>query len=691
MGVTRRELARGALAGGAALAVGRTATAAATGGQPKFGAFGLDLTAMDHAVAPGDDFHRYVSGAWMKTAVIPPDRAAWGIYSPTGEVIEARTRDIMLTAAASGSPDGKRIADYYAALADEAGLERAGVAPLKAELARVAAIQTKGDLARALARLSWAQMPNPNGSPPPNASPITAGVSPDPKQPTRYAANLSQGGNGLPERDYYFKDTPANLATRQAYKAHLAQLFKLGGFDEPDARAARVYALEERIARGHRAAADNREAEKRYNPFTRADFAAKAPGLDWDAYFTGAGFEREAVVIVSQPEAIAAAAAAAGEVPLADWRDYLAFRALRNFAPVGPKAFREAAFDYNGRALSGIPQMPAAWRSAVGYTDQALGQAVGVIYLQRHFPAPARAKVTEMTGNLKLAMGERIKGLAWMSPATKSRALAKLARLKVEVGGPEPSRDYSSLTIKPGEAFANLLAAEDFNRRTAVGRLGKPVDRSVWSMNPQTINAQSNPPLGKVMFPAGFLEPPHFDIHADAAVNYGAIGYVIGHEISHQFDDQGSKYDETGALNDWWSPDDLKRFQAATSALAAQYDAYEPLPGLHINGRLTLGENIGDLAGLAISRDAYLKSLGGKPAPVLGGLTGDQRFFLAFAQMERSISRENALRRQVLTDPHSPNEWRTAESRNVDAWYAAFDVKPGQKMYLAPEARVRVW
>ncbi len=694
MGVTRRDLARGALAGGAALAAGGPAlraAAAAPAGKPRFGAFGLDLTAMDPTVAPGDDFHRYASVTWMKSAVIPSDRAAWGIYSPTGETIEKRTRDIMLTAAQTKSPDGKRIVDYYAACADEAGMERAGTAPLKAELARVAAIQSRGDLAHALARLSWAQMPNPNGSPPPNASPITAGVSPDPKQPTRYAANLSQGGNGLPERDYYFKDTAANQAVRQAYKAHLVKLFTLAGFDDPDGRATRVYALEERIARGHRPAADNREAEKRYNPFTRADFAAKAPGLDWDAYFAGAGFEREAMVIVGQPEAIAAAAAAAGEVPLADWRDYLAARALRNFAPVGPKAFREASFDYNGPALSGVPQMPAAWRSAVGYTDQALGQAVGVIYLQRHFPAPARAKVTEMTGNLKLAMGERIKGLAWMSPATKSRALAKLARLKVEVGGPEPSRDYSSLTVRPGEAFANLLAAEDFNRRRAVGKLGRPVDRSEWSMNPQTINAQSNPPLGKVMFPAGFLEPPHFDIHADPAVNYGAIGYVIGHEISHQFDDQGSKYDETGALNDWWTPDDLKRFKAATDALAAQYDAYEPLPGLHINGRLTLGENIGDLAGLAISRDAYLKSLGGRPAPVVGGLTGDQRFFLGFAQMERSISRENAIRRQVLTDPHSPNEWRTAEARNLDAWYAAFDVKPGQKMYLPPEGRVRVW
>jgi putative endopeptidase len=665
--------------------------AATTGGKPRFGAFGLDLNAMDHAVAPGDDFQRYASGTWMKTAAIPADRSAWGVYSPTGETIEGRTRNIMETAAASDGPDGRRIADYYAALVDEAGLERAGVAPLKPELARVAAIQTKADLARALARLSWGQMPNPNGANPPPPSPVNAGVAVDSKQPTRYVANISQGGIGLPERDYYFKDTPSNLAVRKAYKAHAAKLFALAGFDDAEGRAGRVYALEERIAKGHRTAAASREADKRYNPFARADFAARAPGLDWDAWFAAAGFEREAVVIVGQPEAIAAAAAAADEVPLADWRDYLALRAIRNFAGVGPKAFRDEDFDYNGRVLRGVPQAPPAWRSAVTATDQALGQAVGVIYLQRHFPPAARAQVAAMAGNLKVALGERIKGLTWMGPATKSRALAKLARLKIEVGGQEVPRDYSTLTVKPGAAFENLLAAEDFNHRRALGKLGKPVDRGEWSMNPQTVNAQSNPPLGKVMFPAGYLEPPHFDARADAAVNYGAIGSVIGHEISHQFDDQGSKYDETGALNDWWSPEDLKRFKVATDALVAQYDVYEPLPGLHINGRLTLGENIGDLAGLAIARDAYLKSLNGKPGPVLDGLTADQRFFLSFAQGWRSIPRENALRQQVLTDPHSPSEWRVAEVRNIDAWYAAFDVKPGQKMYLAPGARVRVW
>jgi putative endopeptidase len=424
---------------------------------------------------------------------------------------------------------------------------------------------------------------------------------------------------------------------------------------------------------------------------SRAELAAKAPGLDWDAYLQAAGIDGQPIYIVAQPSSIAACAALARDVALADWRDYLAFRAIRNFAPCGPRAFRQEDFDFNGKVLAGTPKMPEAWKQAVAQTDRALGQAVGEIYLARHFPPASRAQVTEMTRQLKLAMGRRIQGLDWMTPATKARALAKLANLRVEVGGQTPPRDYSRLEVKPGEAFENLRRTQAFTHARVTARLGRPVDRGDWSMNPQTINAQSNSTLVKVMFPAGYLQPPNFDPAADAAVNYGAIGRVIGHEISHQFDDQGSKYDETGALNDWWAPQDLARFKTATSALAAQYDGYEPLPGLHINGRLTLGENIGDLAGLAIALDAYHASLGGKPAPVLAGLTGDQRYFLSFAQTHRSLQRENALRAQLISDPHSPNEWRAAEVRNMDAWYAEFDVKPGQKMYLPPEGRVRVW
>jgi len=688
MAFTRRAFGAAILAA-PLIAQAPAALAAAMKPKPKLGEFGLDLAAMDHSVAPGDDFFRYVNGGWLKANTIPADRSSFG--GDLADNTQARTRAIMESAGALGTANGRKIADYYSAWTDEAALERRGTEPLKPELAKVAAISTPADLARSLARLSWGDLANPNGAGRPEPTPIVAGVSVDVKQPTRYVATLGQGGICMPDRDYYLVDAPANVAIRQAYQAHLAKMFALAGFDDPEGRARRVYALEERIAKGHRSREASRQAEKRYNPFARADFAAKAQGLDWDAYLKAAGLDGESVFIVAAPESLAASAAAAGDVPLADWRDYLAFRAIRNFAPCGPAAFRAEDFDYNGHVLSGTPQQPAPWKQAVVQTDRALGQAVGQVYLERHFPPASRAMVTDMTRNLKLAMGQRIKGLTWMTPATKARALAKLQNLHIEVGGQTPPRDYASLEVRPGEAFENLLRAQDFTRRRVLARLGRPVDRGEWSMNPQTINAQSNSTLVKVMFPAGYLQPPNFDPAADPAVNYGAIGRVIGHEISHQFDDQGSKFDETGALNNWWAPEDLARFQKATAALASQYDGYEPLPGLHINGRLTLGENIGDLAGLAISLDAYHASLGGKPAPVLAGLSGDQRFFLSFAQTHRSLQRENALRQQLISDPHSPNEWRSAEVRNMDAWYAEFGVKPGQKMYLPPEGRVRVW
>jgi len=668
-----------------------SALAAVTKAKTEYGEFGIDLTAIDPLVAPGDDFFRHVNGTWLKTATIPPDRSSWGAGARITENTQARTRAIMESAGSLGTANGRKIADYYAAWVDEAGLERRGTEPLKAELARVAAVATPADLARELAMLSWAALPNPNGSQPLPQSPIACGVAVDIKQPDRYISGMTQGGIGLPDRDYYLIDRPANATARQAYKAHMAKMFALAGFDDAEGRATRVYALEERIARGHRSRVANRQAEARYNPFTRADFAARAPGVDWDAYLKAAGLDGQSVWIVNQPEATAAAAAAAAAVPLDEWRDYLAFRAIRNFAPIGPRAFREEDFDYNGRALSGTPEMPVAWKTAVVQTDRAMGQAVGEIYLQRHFPETSRAQILDMTRNLKVAMANRIKALDWMSPQTKARALAKLANLRVEVGGQQPPRDYSKLQVVAGDGFGNLRRAQAFERDRMLGMLGRPVDRREWSMNPQTINAVSNAVLIKVMFPAGYLQAPNFDPHADPAVNYGAIGRVIGHEISHQFDDQGAKFDEKGALANWWTPEDLAKFYAAGSGLAAQYDQYEPLPGARISGRLTLGENIGDLAGLCMAYDAYRASLRGRPAPVLGGLTGDQRFFMSFAQTNRSLQRENALRQQLLTDPHSPNEWRTAEVRNVDAWYAAFGVKPGQKMYLPPDRRIRVW
>ncbi|OHB29245.1 MAG: hypothetical protein A2790_12765 [Phenylobacterium sp. RIFCSPHIGHO2_01_FULL_69_31] len=687
MAFTRRAFGAGLMA---APLLGPASLAAPPKGQTAYGDFGLDLAAMDPAVAPGDDFYRHANGAWIRSAMIPQDRAIWGANAQINDTTQARSRAIMESAGALGTANGRKIADYYGAWIDAARLERLGTGPLKPELARLAAIAAPADLARELALLSWAALPNPNGASPLPQSPVTSGVGIDIMRPDRYIAGLTQGGIGLPDRDYYFVDRPANLKVRQAYQAHLARLFALAGFDDAEGRAARVYALEERIARGHRTRVANREAEKRYNAFTRADFAAQAPGLDWDAYLKAAGLEAQPILIVNQPEAIAAAAAAANEVPLDDWRDYLSVRAIRNFAPVGPRAFREEDFAYT-RALTGTPEMPALWKTAVIQTDRALGHAVGEIYLQRHFPASSRAQIAEMTRNLKRAMAVRIERLDWMTAPTKGRALAKLQRLRIEIGGQQPLRDYSGLQVTAGDGFGNLLRAQSFERARMLGKLGRLVDRSEWSMNPQSVNAVSNAALVKVMFPAGYLQPPNFDPNADPAVNYGAIGRVIGHEISHQFDDQGAKFDETGALNNWWSAEDLAKFRTVGAGLVAQYSQYEPLPGLHINGLLTVGENIGDLAGLALAYDAYRASLRGKPAPVLAGLTGDQRFFLSFAQVLRSVQREDALRQQILTDPHAPNEWRAAQVRNLDAWYAAFDVKPEQKAYLPPDRRIQVW
>jgi putative endopeptidase len=691
MTVTRRSVAIGALFGTTALAAGGRALAAAAKGKPYAGTFGIDLAAMDRSVAPGDDFYRYVNGTWLKTHQIPSDMARFAEFGRLADVNAGRTRKILETAAKTPrSPEEKKIGDFYASLVDEAGREAAGAKPLRPDLDRIAAIASPAELARGIAMVTrqWLR-PLPGGGAPLPPAPINTGVSVDIKNPTRYLPSMSQGGLGLPDRDYFFE--PGFAKQREAYRAHLAAMFSLAGLSNPVGRATRTYALEERLAKAHWTRAEQRDPEKTYNLYRRGELAAKFPGLDWEAFLTEAGFGGAGEVLISQPPAIAAAAAAAREVPLEDWKDYLAYRAIRNFAPFGPKAFRDENFAFEDRTLAGTPEMPAVWKQAAEATDRALGQAVGKIYLKQYFPPAQKAKVQAMVGEIKAAMGRRLTALTWMSPGTKARALKKLAAVHVEVGAQEPPRDYSGLSVVRGDAYGNVLRAAAFEHARSLKRLGKPVDRSEWSMVAHTVNAQANPVLVKIMFPAGIMQGLFFQPDADPAVNYGAIGVVMGHELSHVFDDQGSKFDERGALNNWWTPEDYKRFSAATDALAAQYSTYEPLPGAHINGKLTNGENIADLAGLTLALDAYHASLGGKPAPVLGGLTGDQRFFMAFAQVYRTLQREDFLRRQLSTDPHSPGEWRAAEVRNMDRWYEVFGVKPGQKMYLPPEQRVRIW
>ena len=675
------------------IAIGGLVAVLSVGAGAKVGDFGLDLAAMDRSVAPGDDFFRYVNGSWLKNTRIPEDVARFAEFGRLADVNAERNHSILEKAAsAPATPDARKVGDFYASLVDDKAREADGISALKPELDRINAIATPADLARAVAQVSrdWLR-PLPGGAAPLPPAPINVAVAVDIKNPTRYLVGLGQGGLGLPDRDYFIVDDPAFVKARDAYRKHLVNMLRLAGVPDPPTHAARVYALEERLAKGHWTRAEQRDPEKTYNLMTRADLESKAPGLDWTTFLDAAGFASVPQVLVAQPSAIAAAALAARDVPLQDWKDYLAYRTIRAFAPFGPHAFVLEHFDFESRTLAGTPQMPEAWKTAAAQTDQAIGQAVGAIYLTEYFPPAARAKVEQMTGEIKTAMGRRIEALAWMAPETKARALKKLAAVQVQIGAQTPPKDYSELRVVRGHPFENALAAARFDYARSVAKLGTPVTRHEWAMLAHTVNAQANAVLVKIMFPAGIMQGLFFDADADPAVNYGAIGVVMGHELSHVFDDQGSKFDEHGALNNWWTDADRKQFTAAAEALAAQYDRYDPLPGVHINGHLTLGENIGDLAGLSLALDAYHASLGSRPAPLLGGFTGDQRFFMAYAQVYRTLQRDSFLRQQLATDPHSPGEWRAAEVRNVDAWYAAFDVKPGAKMYLPPEQRVKVW
>ncbi|CAN5908048.1 M13 family metallopeptidase [soil metagenome] len=672
-----------------AVAVLLVAGAASAAGKPEFGEVGIDTAGMDKTVTPGDDFYAYMNGGWMKTATIPADRSNYGDVARLREQSLARVRGIV---EAGGAADAKKFGDFYASFMDEAAIEKAGITPLKADLAMIAAVKTPQDLARTMAALERKQRPFGYGSPQPSF-PVYPYVGQDAKDPTKASSELVQGGLGLPDRDYYLTDDPKFAAARAAYKTYLTDIFTLAGREGGAARADRIIAFETALAKVHWTRVESRDADKTYNPMSPAQLAAAAPGFDWKTYLDGAGFGARPVLIVNQPSAITGFARLAAETPMEVWRDYLASRLINDAAPLLPTAFVEADFAFHGKALTGTPELNARWKRGVGATNLAMGDAVGKAYAAQYFPPEAKAKIEDLVGEVKAAFARRIDGLDWMAPQTKVRAKVKLANLRVEVGYPETWRDYSALTVVRGDAFGNSQRAAEFEYARNLTDLGKPVDRAQWwlTLTPQTVNAFNAGSLNKLAFPAGFLSPPWFDPAADPAVNYGAIGSVIGHEISHSFDDQGSKLDEQGRLITWWTPEDLKAFEASTGKLAAQYDAYQALPDLHLNGRLTLGENVGDLGGVAAALDAYHASLGGKPAPVIGGLTGDQRFFMAFAQSYRTLMREPFLRQIIATDPHSPGQFRAYEVRNFDAWYTAFDVKPGQKLYLAPADRVRIW
>jgi predicted metalloendopeptidase len=655
---------------------------------------GLDLAGMDRSVAPGDDFFAYANGAWSKTAEIPADRAGWGVFAQLAEEAAQRTKGLLEVASDSSAPAGsapRKAGDFYASFMDEAGIEAKGLTPLRPALARIAAIKDKKSLARLLGEDLRADVDPLNNADYRTTHLFGLWVAPALDAPERNAPYLLQGGLGLPDREYYVARTPRMVEIRDRYRAHVAAVFKLAGVADGAARAARVLALETRIAQAHASREDSGDVIKANNRWPTAELGIRAPGLDWPTFLAAAGLDRAPLLFAWQPGATKGLAALVASEPLAAWKDWLTFHAIDDASEVLPRAFVEESFAFYGTALAGTPRLADRWKRGVAHTNAALGDAVGQLYVARYFPPDAKAQVQAMVKNITAAFAARIDQLDWMAAATKAHAKEKLATLYVGVGYPERWIDYAGLDIVRGDPYGNEERAERFEYRRSLAKLGQPVDTAEWCMTPQTVNAVNLPLQNALNFPAAILAQPFFDPAAPAAMNYGAIGAVIGHEISHSFDDQGAQFDAHGKLTDWWTKDDRAHFAASGAALAAQYDAYRPFPDLHVNGKLTLGENIADLAGLAATHDAWRRALGEKEPPAAQGLSGEQQFFLAFGQAWRGKLREPALRQRVIVDGHSPAQYRAATVRNLDAWYAAFGVKPGQGLYLAPRDRVRVW
>ncbi len=678
----------------ATLAVAAIVLVLAPAPAPADPAGGIDRAGMDMAVGPGDDFFAYANGDWVKATEIPPDRASWGANAMLAERVDKQVAALIEGARQSPGRPGshtRKVGDYYASYMDEAGIEARGVEPLKPGLAAIAAIADRTALAAALGATLRADVDALNSTNFRTDNLFGLWVAADLDRPDRYLPFLLQGGLSLPDREYYVSDTPRMADIRGAFKTHIARMLGLAGIADPAARAEGVFALESAIAQAHWTRAQSEDVEKADNHWSRDDFSARAPGLDWTAFFAAAGLKDQRDFAVWQPSALIGEAALVGGRPLDAWKDYLAFHYIDRNANLLPKSFVDERFAFYGAVLSGTPALQPRWKRAVAATNAALGEAVGRLYVARYFPPRDKAAVQGMVSNLIAAFGRRIRQLDWMSPQTRARALAKLATLKVGIGYPDRWRSYEGLEVVKGDAFGNAQRAQIFDYRQKLARLNGPVDRGEWVMNPQLVNAVNLPVLNALNFPAAELQPPHFDPAAPASINYGSIGAIIGHEISHSFDDQGALFDASGRLSNWWTPADFAHFQASSAALAQQFDGYKPFPDLGVNGRQTLSENIADVAGLSAAWDAYRLSLGDAPAPAVDGFSGDQSFFIAFGQTWRNKTREAALRQQLLTDGHAPAQYRAQTVRNLDAWYSAFAVRPGQALYLAPADRVKMW
>ena len=648
---------------------------------PRMGAWGFDLAARDPAAKPGDDFFRFANGKGVDALVIPPDRSRFGAFDALRELSDARSRAVIESpgAPAPGTEEAK-IKALYASYMDQERLNALGAKPLRAELAAIKAVQTRAQMARLMGK---------------GASSFYGAffgiyVADDAKDPKHYAVILAQNGLNLPDRDYYLE---AKFAEKKAkYETYVADTLKRIGWAQPQATAKQLVALETEIAKVSWTKVDQRDSDKTYNPMTVAELKKAAPGFAWQSFLDGAEIPKVTRVIASENTAFPKIAAIYAKTPLPLLKAWAAFTLTDSAAPYLGKDFDDANFAFHSHELSGVPEQRPRWKRATSLVSGQMGEALGHVYVEKFFPPEFKAQMVSLVGDLKTALGERIKRLDWMSDTTKAKAEEKLSKLTVKIGYPDKWRDYSSLAVKTDDLYGNVERGSAFEWHYRIGRLGGPVDKGEWEMFPQTVNAYYEPTKNEIVFPAAILQPPFFDPKADAAINYGAIGGGIGHEMTHGFDDQGRKSDGDGKLTDWWTKADSDRFDARAKALAAQYSAFEPIPGAKVNGELTLGENIADLGGLLLGLDAYHASLHGQPAPVIDGLTGDQRVFLGWAQVWRSKERDDYLRRQVITDPHSPDMLRVnGVVHNVEGWYGAYDIKPGDKLYLAPEQRVKIW
>ncbi|HEX8513239.1 MAG TPA: M13 family metallopeptidase, partial [Allosphingosinicella sp.] len=657
-------------------------------------AAGIVAASMDKAVPPGEDFFAYANGSWVRNTQIPEDRSSIGGFYIADQERERQTRELLSAILGSKPAAGSNealIADYYNAFLNTDAIDRAAMAPAKADLDAIAAIADKRQLSAAIGGTLRADTDPLNATNYQTENLFGIFVTQGLATPGETLPYLMQGGIGLPEREYYLGGDSKMSGLRSQYRAYIAAIMKAAGAADAEAAAGRVLDLETKIARAHVTREESEDFAKGATVWSRAELESNAPGIDWPALLGAAQLGGARKFQAYHAGAIPRLAALVGSEPLQSWKDWLAFHTLNQQANVLPKPIRDASFAFNGTALSGTPKQRPRDQLALNAVSTALQDAVGKAYVDKYFPATAKAEVQKMVENIKAAFARRVEALDWMAPSTKQEALKKVRSIVVGVGYPDRWRDYSSLRISPDDAYSNQKNAALAEYRHQISKIGKPMDRNEWWMPPQLVNAVNLPVQNALNFPAAILQRPFFDPRADPAFNYGAIGSVIGHEISHSFDNNGALFDSTGRLRNWWTPADLARFQQAGAALAAQYDAYEALPGLRVNGKLTLGENIADVAGLAAAYDGYRASLGGKEAPAIDGFSGDQRFFIAFGQAWASKMREPTLRQRVLTDGHAPGQFRALTVRNLDAWYSAFNVQPTQKLYLDPEKRVKVW